>query len=479
MKRITCEMCGSTDLIKQDGVFVCQSCGTKYSVEEAKKMMMEVTGTVNVANVAQTENLLQLAKQSYDSKNYVKAEDFCNQVLAIDNINYEAWQLKGSSIMFQISTTDPRSEEAINCLIMAYNVIRGTEIEEEKRNEIFTNINSFLVLNVNFHLSMMEEQRPENNIIDKIKSSFLNSCNKLYDISKKMNINEVRTSALFNKFVNVFIHLAVTNISTTWENVVYYNYARNKLVMGRWIDDNYRPTSDIFNTYLDETANLIDLLYFCEQQFNEDTPAEDKLQVYSNLKTIWSTMKDAECYDLMETTYTNGYGAVMSQRQYWKKTGYVKNKHKTIILEKISYIVDNENKCKQEIATEEKAKKLERIKQYWNEHADEMKALKKEMDELKVKYKAFEEQSKVKVSELEEKIEEIQKRIEILTTEKNSLGMFKKKEKKELRDKINETDHQLRIARHDLEEEKKQFKASVVHINRRMSEIQKELTKDR
>ena len=38
MKQLTCEMCGSTDLLKQDGVFVCQTCGTKYSVEEAKKM---------------------------------------------------------------------------------------------------------------------------------------------------------------------------------------------------------------------------------------------------------------------------------------------------------------------------------------------------------------------------------------------------------------------------------------------------------
>ena len=38
MKQLTCEMCGSTDLMKQDGVFVCQSCGMKYSVEEAKSI---------------------------------------------------------------------------------------------------------------------------------------------------------------------------------------------------------------------------------------------------------------------------------------------------------------------------------------------------------------------------------------------------------------------------------------------------------
>lgn len=39
MKQLACEMCGSTDIIKQEGIFVCQSCGCKYSAEEAKKMI--------------------------------------------------------------------------------------------------------------------------------------------------------------------------------------------------------------------------------------------------------------------------------------------------------------------------------------------------------------------------------------------------------------------------------------------------------
>jgi uncharacterized Zn finger protein (UPF0148 family) len=42
MKQIVCEMCGGKELVKQDGVFVCQSCGIKYSVEEVKKMMVEI-----------------------------------------------------------------------------------------------------------------------------------------------------------------------------------------------------------------------------------------------------------------------------------------------------------------------------------------------------------------------------------------------------------------------------------------------------
>lgn len=73
MKQLTCEMCGSTDLTKQDGVFVCQSCGTKYSVEEAKKMMIEgtveVAGTIKVDDTAKIANYYTMAESAYDVGN--------------------------------------------------------------------------------------------------------------------------------------------------------------------------------------------------------------------------------------------------------------------------------------------------------------------------------------------------------------------------------------------------------------------------
>ena len=77
MKQLTCEMCGSTDLIKQDGVFVCQSCGTKYSVEEAKKMMVEgtveVAGTVKIDASERITNYLLMANSAYDADNKLEA----------------------------------------------------------------------------------------------------------------------------------------------------------------------------------------------------------------------------------------------------------------------------------------------------------------------------------------------------------------------------------------------------------------------
>ena len=68
MKRLTCEMCGSIDLVKQDGMFVCQSCGTKYSLEEARKMMIE--GTVTIDTSKEEQNLIQVLETSIKTKNY-------------------------------------------------------------------------------------------------------------------------------------------------------------------------------------------------------------------------------------------------------------------------------------------------------------------------------------------------------------------------------------------------------------------------
>ncbi len=87
MKQLTCEMCGGTDLIKQDGVFVCQSCGCKYSIEEAKKMMVEgtveVAGTVKVDDSAKIENYLVLSQNAYNSGNGQSAFDYAKHIRTI------------------------------------------------------------------------------------------------------------------------------------------------------------------------------------------------------------------------------------------------------------------------------------------------------------------------------------------------------------------------------------------------------------
>lgn len=113
MKQLVCEMCGSKDLIKDDGVFVCQSCGCKYSVEEAKKLLIEgveIKGTVNVSGTVkmdrseEIENLLFRAKQFCNEGDMEKSKLYFNKVLDIDFKNDDA--LNGLNIIDKITIKD-------------------------------------------------------------------------------------------------------------------------------------------------------------------------------------------------------------------------------------------------------------------------------------------------------------------------------------------------------------------------------------
>lgn len=90
MKQLTCEMCGGTDLIKQDGVFVCQSCGTKYSVEEAKKMMVEIAGSVKIDITEKVQNLYVMARRAKDENDVESACKYYEMIIMENPNDWEA-----------------------------------------------------------------------------------------------------------------------------------------------------------------------------------------------------------------------------------------------------------------------------------------------------------------------------------------------------------------------------------------------------
>ena len=112
MKQLTCEMCGSTDLVKQDGVFVCQTCGCKYSIEEARKMMVEgtveVTGTVNTNNIG-TYEVFYKVKDSSDNEVVAK-----RIVKVVDSEGESPWSV---STFFREDPVAEITEHIIDSLI--------------------------------------------------------------------------------------------------------------------------------------------------------------------------------------------------------------------------------------------------------------------------------------------------------------------------------------------------------------------------
>lgn len=49
MKKIQCEVCGSTEIKKVgDDLFECQSCGVQYSKNDVSKLLVKITGEVKL-----------------------------------------------------------------------------------------------------------------------------------------------------------------------------------------------------------------------------------------------------------------------------------------------------------------------------------------------------------------------------------------------------------------------------------------------
>ena len=138
MKRLVCEMCGSNAMVKQDGFFVCQSCETKYSVEEARKMMLE--GPIQVDSSHLTENYLEMARNAIDAGNNSEAELYSNKIVEVDPLNYEAWMIKGRAAGWQSTLSDSRISEAVSAFSKA--IINAPD---EKKKEMINNSKSEIV----------------------------------------------------------------------------------------------------------------------------------------------------------------------------------------------------------------------------------------------------------------------------------------------------------------------------------------------
>ena len=150
MKVINCELCGSNQFIKQDGVFVCQHCGTKYSAEEAKKMMVEgtveVTGSVRIDNSGNLEKALKNARRARSDNNNELAEKYYEEVRDIDPDNWEAvfFNTYFKSMQCKIAHIQSAAISINNCIDTVLKLIKdnvSVEAEQEKAiNEVTIHI---------------------------------------------------------------------------------------------------------------------------------------------------------------------------------------------------------------------------------------------------------------------------------------------------------------------------------------------------
>lgn len=95
MKAIACEMCGSNDIIKQEGIYVCQHCGTKYTVEEQRKALTgkridDHGSTIRLDVSDDIRNLYQLARRAKNKSDAENAARYYEMILLKDTDSWEA-----------------------------------------------------------------------------------------------------------------------------------------------------------------------------------------------------------------------------------------------------------------------------------------------------------------------------------------------------------------------------------------------------
>ena len=146
MKAMRCEMCGSHELVKQDGMYVCQYCGTKYTVEEARKLL----GTVKIDRTEETENYLILARRARESNDSVNAEKYYGMVLQTDPNNWEAvfYQVYFRAMQSNIMNMALNARSVANNMDVSIRLISEIEKEFTKKatlNSVIDDTNDMVV----------------------------------------------------------------------------------------------------------------------------------------------------------------------------------------------------------------------------------------------------------------------------------------------------------------------------------------------
>lgn len=160
MKQIVCEVCGSNDLVKEDGCFICQYCGAKYSPEEAKRLIVEVNGKVDVSgskvtvdNTSFVERSLENARRAKAKEDWEECEKYYNMVEQYEPTNIEAifYSSYGKARMALVDSDRFKREQKIKVLKNSISVIDDNYDNSPDKYEE----NKVLIQNINADLLSM------------------------------------------------------------------------------------------------------------------------------------------------------------------------------------------------------------------------------------------------------------------------------------------------------------------------------------
>ena len=460
MKQLTCEMCGSTDLVKQDGVFVCQTCGCKYSIEEARKMMVEgtveVTGTVKVDNTAAIENYLKMARNALEASNYEEAENYANKIIELDPQNSPAWEIKGEAAGWQSKSNNNRMGESMTAWLNAINFASDDDLDDLRERIANGYVNLFMAM-----LQLRTGNFGRIQSAENLKSTMTDLKNGI----EMMNTLMAKGGVSFNRGpIYTQVARKLNDGACDGYKDAKKNFGPEHYNMSKWQWENFTGSCDNCVKMLEKAIE------YCR---------DSKLGqiICDNLVTIAEDARDSCSWEFN----VNSWNADNYDRDYsfTKEAKNSRTKSITGYKEKKSFFTkDQVAAVLNEIQGGRKAEEIDRARKvYWDEHAAEKTQLEAERSSLTATISEKEEM--LKSLPISAEVSASTKKIEELSRQKSSLGMFKGKEKKALQDQIDALEQTKKQQLSQEEAEKKPIQDAITQSKSRISEINTELTKER
>lgn len=438
MKRLTCEMCGSTDLLKQDGVFVCQSCGCKYTVEEARKMMVEgtvdVTGsTVKVDNTDKLNKLLILATRARKEDNTEDAKKYYEMAMIEDPTNWESafyasyYRLMDSPIGQLPETLKNFNSRAISSLELIFS--------DDFQGNVYDTVNDFLAGTAKLYI--------------------LVTTHEITNREKKMN-----------DFMSLSMQYAFNKIGKSSFDSSKEDYSKN-------LKRSFDLLSSIRTTIFKlcglaephkasiDTANLTAMYDICDTIYTLDAKnivEMDNYLDFTNSALSYEQMRKDE-----DQSYVSKGVEMLIEKgklMYNGGKGNPKGKEITDLVEKRR-------------GEYQKAK----AKRYWDAHPQEYAALNDEADSLSCQIRDLNE--KYALPDKKKQEQDMTADIEQMIKERDSLGLFKGKEKKALQTKIDDTKAKRDALHASIAAEAAELDKKLVPLNNRLEEINLQLAEGR
>lgn len=190
MKTLTCEICNNTNLIKENSFFVCQSCGTKYTIEEAKKMMnngsVETTNIVKIDTSIELANLYEVARRAKNSNNYENALRYYDMILVKAPSNWEAnfYVVFFKAMSCKIAEIQSAAISVSNCILSTLNLVKNGIIDDKEQQDIVNELHMRVSLIA--ELLYNAAKNHYNNIDIQVKNKFTQEY--IYNVSSSTNI---------------------------------------------------------------------------------------------------------------------------------------------------------------------------------------------------------------------------------------------------------------------------------------------------